>query len=242
LYRYLLYILSVVFFFSGCGSKSLLQESYKLKNRETQQNALQPKVYRNARFEYKIAPHDRVSITVYNHPELSTKANTGILVDSQGSVYLPLIGSVHISGLTQPQAARKIQSLYGHYLKRSSTHLEVLNKKAYVVGEVKIPGPVALPNEQTTLLQAISSVRGFTDYANKEKVVIMRRSGQGTRVEIVDLTDVTSLSHANMMIHPNDIIYVTSTGMKTMTVAVMPIFKLAADALLPFVRYSDLTD
>ncbi len=232
----------------GCSSKTLLQESHTVQKQEAYNKQQKNTHYHNVRFEYKIAAHDRVQITIYNHPELSTNSKTGInttegiLVDGSGNIHLPLIGSVHVGGLTQPQASRKIQSLYGKYLKKSSAHLEVLNKKAYVVGEVKYPGVVKLPNEQMTLLEAIASVRGFGNYANKEKIVIMRRSGQGTKVEVVDLTDLHSLSYTTMMIRPNDIIYVTSTRMKDIVLTTMPLFRLAADALLPFVRYQDLTD
>ena len=242
MYKYLFYTLLLSLILSGCNSKSLLQDSHQVKTNTETNNHAQSRTYKNIRFEYKIAPHDRVAIGVYNHPELSSKSTAGMLVDSSGRIHLPLIGSVHLAGLTQPQASKRVQSLYGKYLKRSSVHLEVVNKRAYVVGEVKAPGVVPLPNEQTTLLQAIASVRGFSNYANKEKVVIMRRSGRGTHVEVVDLTNITSLSHVNMMIRPNDIIYVSAIGMKDIAIGVTPLFKLAADALLPFVRYSDLTD
>jgi polysaccharide export outer membrane protein len=244
LYRYLLYTLLIAFVLSGCGSKTLLQDSYAVKQKEERATQLQPRVYRNARFEYRIAAHDRVQVTVYNHPELSTGSTSpdGILVDSSGRVHLPLVNTVHIGGLTQPRAARKIQALYGHYLKKSNVQLEVRNKRAFVAGEVKTPGVIKLPNEQTALLQAITEVGGFTDHANKEKIVIIRKSGRGSKVEIVDLTNLTSLSHASMMIRPNDIIYVTPSNMKTVALPAAAIFKLVADALLPFVRYQDLSN
>ncbi len=104
-----------------------------------------PKVYHNIRFEYKVAPHDRIQVTVYNHPELSTEtANStrGVLVDGNGNVMLPLVNTVHLAGLTQPQAAHKLQIAYSHYLKRSAVALEVVNKKAFVKGEVSAQGPI----------------------------------------------------------------------------------------------------
>ena len=248
LYKYYFTTFLLLFGLLGCSSKTLLEESHTVQKQEAYNKQQKNTHYHNVRFEYKIAPHDRIQITVYNHPELSTKSalgmnsSTGILVDNAGLVQLPLIGSVRLGGLTQPSAARKIQTLYGKYLKKSSVHLEVLNKKAYVIGEVKSPGVVQLPNEQVTLLEAIASVHGFGNYANKEKIVIMRKSGRGTKVEVVDLTNLHSLSYTTMMIRPNDIVYVTSTKMKDLALTAMPLLKLAADALLPFVRYQDLTE
>jgi len=244
LYKYYFTTFLLLFGLIGCSSKTLLQDSHTVQKQEDNNKQKKNTHYHNVRFEYKIAPHDRIQITVYNHPELSTKSISpaGILVDNTGLVHLPLIGSLRLGGLTQPSAARKIQTLYGKYLKKSSVHLEVLNKKAYVIGEVKSPGVVQLPNEQVTLLEAIASVHGFGNYANKEKIVIMRKSGRGTKVEVVDLTNLHSLSYTTMMVRPNDIVYITSTKMKDLALTAMPLLKLAADALLPFVRYQDLTD
>jgi len=234
----------ITLLYTGCGSNTLFHENPRIQAKEKKQSTLQPKIYHNVRFEYRIAPHDRIQVTVYNHPELSTQSINpdGVLVDSNGIVHLPLINAVKVSGLTQPQAAHKIQSLYGQYLKKSSVQLEVLNKRAYVAGEVKTPGIVKLPNEQTALLQAISEVGGFTDQANKSKILLIRKAHRGTQLQIIDLTDSASLSYATMMIRPNDIIYVTPSKMKAVALPAAAIFKLVADALLPFVRYQDLTD
>ena len=228
----------------GCSSKGLLQNSSTLHAQQERAEQTQPRVYKNIRFEYKVAPHDRIQITVYAHPELSTSAEhkNGILVSSTGVVSLPLIGAVHIGGLTQPAASRRIQSRYGEYLKKSSIHLEVLNKRAYIVGEVKAPGVVALPNEQTALLQAIATVGGFSDTANKESIIIMRRGAAGTTMQIVDLTSTASLGYATMMIRPNDIIYVGPTSMKAIGANITPIFSLVSTLMLPFIRFQDLTD
>ena len=234
--------------FVGCGSKTLLQESTAVKAQEAKSKTLPKKRYYSGRFEYKIAPHDRIQITVYNHPELSTasaegmNAREGILVNSDGIISLPLLGPVRVAGLTQPQAARKIQTAYSRYLKHANVYLEVLNKRAYVVGEVKRAGPIKLSNEQTTLLQAITEAGGFGDQANREKIIIIRKHGKGSQVDVVDLTDTASLSYAAMMIRPNDIVYVTPSSMKAVALPATPVFKLVADALLPFVRYQDLTD
>lgn len=237
-------ILGILFLWllTACGSKSLLQESYVVQQKETQAKAQPPKTYYRKHFAYRIAPHDRVEITVYAHPELGTEGDTGILVDSTGRINLPLIGTVQVAGLTQPRASRKIQSLYGRYLKKSSVRLEVLNKKAFIVGEVKKAGPIPLPNEQISLLQAIATSGGFSDYAQKEQIMILRKQGSGTKLELVDLTNPTSLSHTATMVRPGDVIYVAPSSMKDIGTNIAPIFKLAADAMLPFVRYQDLTN
>jgi len=243
LYKYLIFIISLLVL-SGCSTKNLLENSHQLKSAEKKAESREERVFKNMRFEYKIAPHDRIKITVYAHPELSTNVDhpKGILVSSRGIVSLPLIGAVNIGGLTQPSASRRIQNRYGEYLKKSSIHLEALNKRAYIVGEVKKPGAIELPNEQTALLQAIATAGGLNDTANREKIVIIRKSGRGSKIQLIDLTNPTSLSYATMMIRPNDIIYIAPTHMKTIGTNITPIFALVSNLLLPFIRFQDLTD
>jgi len=228
-------LLSIV----GCGPKDLFQNSSVVQSAKVKSIQQNQRIYKNIRFEYKIAPHDRIAIVVYKHKELSGK---GILVDSQGIVRLPLIKEVRIGGLTQNTAAKKIQSRYDRYLKKPDVHLEVINKRAYIVGEVNRPGVVPLPNEQTTLLQAIAMTFGFRDSANREQIVIIRKTNSGTSARIVDLTNLTSLSYSGMMIQPNDIIYVAPSSIKRLTLGTLPILSIINSTLSPFLQLKSLVN
>ena len=233
------FLLMIAFLLSGCGSKNLLQDSYVVKERDAHQKKYHAtKNYFNGRFEYRIQPHDRIAVTVYNHPELSSK---GLLVDASGNAMLPLLNTVRLGGLTQPQASRKLRGLYRRYLKRSSVQLEVINKRAFVVGEVRSPGPIPLTNEQMPLLSAIATRGGFRDTANRSRIVILRAVGRGTRADVVDLTNLTSLSYAGMMIKPNDVIYVAPTALKDFQLNILPIFQMATTVMSPFAAYKTLT-
>jgi len=238
--RLLLYFsFALMFLLTGCGSKNLLQDSYVVKQRDAHQKKYHAtKNFFNGRFEYRIQPHDRINVLAYGHPEMSTKAG---LVDSRGSIILPLLRSVHIAGLTQPQASRKLQHLYARYLKHPSIQVETINKRAFVVGEVRSPGPVPLLNEQMPLLSAIATRGGFRDTANRSKIVVLRSVGRGTRADVVDLTNLTSLSYAGMMVKPNDIIYIVPTALKDFQLNILPIFKMASTIMSPFAYYQNLT-
>jgi polysaccharide export outer membrane protein len=235
----------ILILITGCGSRNILADSYIVKERDAHQKQYHSKRnYFPGLFEYRIQPHDRLQIQVYNHPELSTGTDQrvgGILVDAGGNVILPLLNSVHLAGLTQPQASRKLRSLYSRYLKHASVQVESLDKKAYVVGEVKSPGIVKLPNEQTALLQAIAERGGFNDTANRAKIVVLRNVGKKTKADVVDLTNLTSLSYAGMIVHPGDVIYVAPTSMKNFEVNIGQIFKIASYVLSPFAYYKALT-
>ncbi len=227
-----------------------LQKDYVLFNQsETLQKPSTPKLHENVKFEYKILPHDRISIMVYQHPDLSTTTpmmatqDKGMLVDAEGIVSLPLLEDVKIAGLTQTQASQKVEQGYDKYLNYSKVRIEVLNKRAYVIGEVKKPGELTLDNEQITLLQALARAGDFTETANRQKILIIRSKQNGSETLMVDLTDENSITHASLMIRPNDIVYVMPTNMKainTNIASITPVFQLISNILSPFVSYTYL--
>ena len=242
----LLPIVILLLLFNACSFK----EDYVLFNKsETVKNLTSTTLHKNVQFEYKILPHDRISLMVYQHPDLSTTTPTmatqdkGILVDNNGIVSLALLEDVKISGLTQKEAAEKIERGYDEYLNYSKVRVDVLNKRAYVIGEVKRPGEFPLENEQLTLLQAIAQAGDFTETANRQQILIIRSAQNGAETIMIDLTDVNSITHANLMIKPNDIVYITPTSMKainTNIASMSPIFGLIANILSPFVSFTYL--
>jgi len=135
----------IALFFLGCVSK----EDYILFQNDLNNNKKTVKKTKTPRyvFQYKIVPNDRLNVTIFNHPELSTSTTNikGVLVYPDGTVSLPLIGEVKIAGLTERKASKKLQKLYARYLKKPFVKLDVLSKKVYVLGEVKQPGVFICP-------------------------------------------------------------------------------------------------
>ena len=246
----LIYIL-IAFTLIGCTAK----EDYILfdKTHITSPDANKSVVkLRHTAYEYKIQPHDRVSITMYNHPELGTSTiqsqredKRGVLVDSRGYIRLPLIKNIHIAGLTQTQAQKKIEYAFKKYLEAAEVYLEVLNKRAYILGEVKKPGEIPLFNEKMTLLQFIATAGDFTDDANRRAIIVMKRRGDKVYTETVDLTGINSLKLANLTIRPNDIVYVTPSNVKVRNVGIKeitPAIGLVGDLVAPVANVKYLLD
>ncbi len=249
----------IVISFTGCNLKNeylmfnqtpAIQEGTKPQNLNRTINTR----IDYAKFEYKIQPHDRLSIITYKHPELSTSSTgqvgangglgQGLLVSADGIIRLPLINDVRVAGLTQPEAQRKIESLFREYLKHPSVQLEVLNKRAFVLGEVHRPGPIELRNEQIPLLQLISIAGDLTTRANRQSIMILKNYGNSVQTKVISLTDTNSIRSANQMIRPNDIVYVLPKDMSMFNNRVNeinPIFQLISNALTPFLTIRLLT-
>ena len=240
--RTILYIL-IISTLIGCTTK----ENFVLFNKadlNQSKRQIDNQEFKNIKFEYKILPHDRVSLIVYQHPEFSIStlgngtSDRGILVNSNGDIRLPLVKSIHIAGLTQTEAQEKIESAFRRYIKSPDIYFEVLNKRAYVVGEVNRPGEIKLDNEQLSLIQLLAKAGDLTDSANRRAIMILKSGEDRVNSQIVDLTNFNSLKNANLMIKPNDIVYVLPNDMKPFNVGVdeiNPIFRLISNALSPFI-------
>jgi len=247
------YLLSLLLIsFIGCSSKNdyvLFNQTQKNNNAKQRQETITQ--LQEVAFEYKIQPHDRISVIVYKHPDLSTsnrnnlQQERGILVNSRGDIRIPLIKNIHVAGLSQTQAEQKLTDALAVYIKKPDVQIEVLNKRAYIIGEVKQPGEIELPNEQLTLLQMIAKAGDLTDQADRRSILILR--GQNTSrvsTQVVNLTDVNSIRNANLMIKHNDIVYVLPNDMKAFNIKVNeinPVFNLIGNVLAPFVNIKFLT-
>ena len=156
--------LGLLFVINGCTGKSdyqLVQSEGDVKNVHTTSRSI----------EYKILKQDRLQIVLYKDPQQTSEVggtiseslnnNQGVLVDTAGNVVLPLIGKVNVAGLTQTQASDRIRLHYKKYLNDPSIYVEVLNKRLFVMGEVKKPGVIKIDKEKMTLFEAFGNSGRF---------------------------------------------------------------------------------
>jgi polysaccharide export outer membrane protein len=233
---------------SGCDS------DYKLL--QTKQPSVKNERIANRSIEYIIQPQDRLQIILYKDPNQESVAGSnelgqtmtsgGILVDSRGYITLPLIGKLKVAGLTQSQAAEKITRMYKKYLNTPSIYLEVINKRLFVLGEVNKPGPVKLDREKMTLLEAIAFAGDLKDSAVRNDIIILSNDPHGgMHMRHVDLTHFDKMTMANMMLRPNDIVYVKPDNWKEFRVNAANFtspFEFITKIAAPFVTLKYLND
>jgi polysaccharide export outer membrane protein len=134
-----------------------------------------------AKDAYIIGGSDVLSITVWKQPTLSGS----LLVRPDGMVSLPLVGDVQAAGLTPPQLAHDVTERLRKYIQDPNVSVVVTaihSKMIYMIGEVSKTGPVEMTPDMT-LLEAISSAGGLTEFANKKKMYLLRDVG-GKRQKI----------------------------------------------------------
>lgn len=243
--------IGILFLLAGCTGNSDY-ELMQTKSQDTQTTKVTDKS-----IEYRILPQDRLEISLYKDPTQGAEVVTntelgqsmsqkGILVNTAGYISLPLIGKIKVAGLTQTQAADRITEQYKKYLNTPSVYVEVLNKRLFVLGEVKNPGVVKIENEKMTLFEALANAGDLTDSAMRNEIMILSNSPvKGMQLRKVDLTNFDTMNYASLMLRPNDIVYVKPDGFKEFKVAsdnytspFETITKLAA----PFVTLKYLAD
>jgi len=218
----LIVLTGVLFILGGCAGSE-----YKLA--QTEQPIAEKKVSDRS-IEYRILSQDRLEIALYKDPaqdsigsvnELGQSMNQkGILVNAAGYISLPLIGKIKVAGLSQSQAADRITKQYKKYLNTPSVYVEVLNKRLFVLGEVKNPGVVKLDKEKMTLFEAIAFAGDLTDAAVRDNIIILSNSPKsGMEMRRVDLTNFDTMKYASLMLRPNDIVYVQPDNWKEFKVA-----------------------
>jgi len=210
LFRNLVLSIFILFFLSSCSQK-FNQTLFSTKKSPQIESIISDKT-----IEYKILPNDRLKVELYKYPNISTSSGNGILVSSDGNISLPLINRVHIGGLTQPEAIKLLENKFKKYLKHPHIYLEVLNKRCYVLGEVNKAGIINLDKENMTIIEAVSFAQDFTVWALKDDVMVVSHD-ENNHIVIrrIDMTSFETLAKSNIMIKPNDIIYVKANRWKT---------------------------
>jgi polysaccharide export outer membrane protein len=122
--------------------------------------------------EYKIGPQDVLRIDVWKEPEISRT----VPVRPDGKISLPLLNDVQATGLTAMQLAGAIADGLKKFITNPQVTVsiaEINSRRVYVTGEVTKPGSLPLlPN--MTVLQALSSSGGFTQFAKIKSIYVLR--------------------------------------------------------------------
>ncbi len=167
---------------------------------------------------YKIGPDDLLQIRnlqnisyIANEQSLATSAPqaTAYQVEEDGTVALPVIGRIMVSGLTRYQAARKVESLYKEkLLKDPIIDLKIINLKVTVLGEIRTQGNYLLLKDKTSLVDIIGEAGGLTDKANEKNIQIIRGDKAHPQLITADLNDIRTLANPELNLQNNDIVYI----------------------------------
>jgi len=133
---------------------------------------------------FVLGPEDVIEVVVWKTPELSRQ----VVIRPDGKISLALIGDVVARGLTADQLAKAIADKYKAVKSNPSVSVNVMEVNSYyvfLVGEVVKPGKLQLKS-YTTILQAIAEAGGFTQFASRNSIMVVRtmKDADGKHKEI----------------------------------------------------------
>jgi polysaccharide export outer membrane protein len=132
----------------------------------------------------------------------------GFLVDNEGYVQYPRIGKIKAEGLTKPQLAEEIRNKVTGPLQNPSVVVRVINFKITMLGEVSKAGPITLPSEKVTILEAIGLAGDVTQYGKKDDIVVIREVDGAVEHGKVDLTSKDVFDSPYYFLRQNDVVLV----------------------------------
>lgn len=203
----------IVSFFTSCKTQNLLvseSEAIDLTSFSYDKN-----------YQYQIRKDDKISISVWGEDAYSVGSVYGIynsnevygkwlLVDANGNIEIPKIGTTQVIGKTIPEMKEYIKNQLKKWLVNPVVDVKVLNKEITILGEVRNPNTIQVDKDHNSLLELISKTGGFDFYANLKSIKILRQQGENVKVTNLDLTKATDILNTNIQLHPGDIVIVPS--------------------------------
>ena len=157
--------------------------------------------------EYQIGPEDVLDISVWKNPELSRT----VPVRPDGKVSLPLLNDFRAAGLTPSDLREQLVARLSDFVPTPEVSVivrEVHSRKVAVVGAVKTAGRYELKSPMT-VLEAIALAQGFTDFAARDRIVVLRQSGgTTTRIPFNYRKIADGMEQENFFVRPGDIVVV----------------------------------
>ena len=193
--------------------------------------------------EIRVRPDDKISIIVnsrdpqltdlFNLPYVSRQLGqtlrsvtstygqsqgvSGYTVDSEGNIDFPVLGKIHVEGMTREEIGRCIKDeLVGQDLvKDPIVTVEFMNLTVSVMGEVAKPGRYAIERDRITILDALSMAGDLTIYGRRDAVMVQRMEGDTLQVYQLNLVSGQDVYNSPAFyLQQNDLVYVAPNDVK----------------------------
>ena len=191
------------------------------KNINYMEDSSNHNVIRNAPDEITVQQGDRLAIFVKSKDEVLTQHFNISLpnmqnvltytVNNRGEIDFPMLGAIHLAGLTRNQAAETIKNrLISEYgTKDAVVTLDFTNLKISVLGEVNKPGTISIDNDNINIYEAMGKAGDMTIYGKRDSVRVVRRQGDETKIYVLNLASAQeTMQSPAYYLQQNDIVYV----------------------------------
>lgn len=130
------------------------------------------------------------------------------LVDSDGNIEFPVLGTVKVAGLNRQELSAKFKTQISEYVQNPIVNVRLVNFQVSVLGEVTQPGTFDIRDEYLSLPKALGFAGDLTIYGRRNNVLVMREEGGKKTHSYLDLTDPTVINSPFYYLQQNDVVYV----------------------------------
>ncbi len=141
----------------------------------------------------------------------------GFLVDANGNIQYPRLGTFHAEGFTKQELAEQIRKRLTEPVVLLSNPVVIIRFSGYrisVLGEVNSQGSYTIPGESVTILEAIALSGGISDFGKKESIKVQRENNGKREVGTIDLSSPDLYSSPYYHLMQNDVVIVEPTKKK----------------------------
>lgn len=182
-----------------------------------------------------IGPLDTIQVDVFNVPDLSRE----IQVDASGRIAMPLIGTIDARGRTADELARAVETaLRGRYVRNPEVTVNIRSSVSQVVtidGQVVEPGLYPVTN-QMTLLRAVASAKGLSEFAKEDDVVILRTVEGQKMAGLYNIAAIRRGAYDDPPIYANDIVVVGDSPSRRAFRTIVSVAPLAIAPLIAILQ------
>ncbi len=182
-------------------------------------------------YDAKIMPKDMLTITVSTiEPEASTPfhlismggnqslGNQDYLVDNSGAINFPVVGKIHVAGLTKEECQDLIRSKVLPYMAKTENPIVTVRMSSYrvtVIGEVNSPGVIPVTTEKISIIEALAQAGDLSIYGKRDNILLIREDNSGEKhIQRLNLNDAHLINSPYYYLQQNDVIYVQPNKVK----------------------------
>jgi polysaccharide export outer membrane protein len=201
-------------------SPQILVEQAEARTKAATTRPKDPLAAEAAKWEYRIAPYDVLSVIVWDHPELTIPAGEfrpaeafGNAVQADGTIFYPHVGVIQVVGKTLPEVRILIAERLRRVIENPQLDVRIAafrGQRMQVTGEVVLPSTVPITDVPLRVQDAIAAARGLTPEAWTRSVALTR-AGRTYRLDLQAFYDEGDSSQ-NWLLQHGDVVHVPSRG------------------------------
>jgi polysaccharide export outer membrane protein len=173
----------------------------------------------------KIFGCDEENLKIFNIPTLNEQninrsyfsggsVTNGYLIDKNGNIDFPMIGEIKLSDLSVEEANQLIKLKLNNFLKDPKVNIHIQNFKITILGDLRNPGTIEVPNEKITLVEAIGIAGDLNITARRDNILVLRDENSMIKKYRVDITKSDFMNSSVYYLQQNDIIYIEANKPK----------------------------